>query len=85
MSGGYYYKKPENKLDNLLMARRNLFLRLPEGDYVLISATKLFVTVHYFERSFRGDPVSLQRFDMPPGLFDGQGWDLRLLVPLLIE
>lgn len=78
-----YYRRPENKLESLLRWRRNVFLQLPGGGYVLVSATRYVLTLHHFNGSFRHDPTATEHLNPVPGLFDGQGWNLTLLSNLI--
>lgn len=77
------YRRPENKLESLLRWRRNVFLQLPGGGYVLVSATRYMLTLHHFSGSVRGEPSHTEHLDVIPGLFDGNGWNLALLNQLI--
>jgi hypothetical protein len=78
-----YYRRPENLLDALLRWRRNVFLQSPTGGYVLVSATKLLLTLHHFDGSLRHDPTHTEHLDSIPNLFDGSGWNLFSLKSLI--
>jgi len=79
-----YYPRRENPLEALLRWRRNVFLQLPGGGYVLVSATRYMVALHHFDGSLRADPARTERLDQfPASLFDGQGWNLALLTNLI--
>lgn len=79
----YYRRREISKLESLLQWRRNVFLQAPDGEYVLVSATRHFVTLHYFSGSLRGDPARTERLPVPDGLFDGNGWNLAHLNQLI--
>lgn len=79
----YYRRREISKLETLLQWRRNVFLQAPDGEYVLVSATRYFVTLHYFNGSLRGDPTRTERLPVPDGLFDGNGWNLAQLNHLI--
>jgi hypothetical protein len=78
-----YYRRPENKLESLLRWRRNVFLQLSGGGYVLVSATRFMLAFHHFNGSFRHDPARTEHRAPIPGLFDGNGWNLALLNQLI--
>lgn len=81
----YYRRREPSALDRLLLSRRNVFLRLPEGGHVLVGATRIHAAVHMFSEGVRSEPVRTLYLPMTPELFDGQGWDPQELADLLEE
>lgn len=79
----YYYRKPPNPLETLLMGRRNVFVQNPSGGYVLLSATELIVSLYFFRLSIREEPYASARLELPGDLFDGQGWNMQAIRDLL--
>ncbi len=80
-----YYRRKPNDLDSLLRWRRNVFLQAPGRGYVLVSASRAYLSLYRFNRSFRADHVERLQIDMPDGLWDGQAWCLPLLNDLITE
>lgn len=81
----YYRRREPSALDRLLLSRRNVFLRLPEGGHVLVGATRIHAAVHLFPDGLRADPVRTLYLPMSVELFDGSGWNAEELAALIEE
>lgn len=81
------WRRAKDRLDDLMLSRRNVFIRLdhPVYSHALVAATHRIVVVHL--GFWRGSFTSCESrcFLADDALFDGRGWNLENLIELMRE
>lgn len=66
----------------LMLARRRVFVKCSEDEYLIVSALIHNLSVMRF-RIGEAEPLSICYYDPQPALFDGKAWDLPALIKWL--
>lgn len=81
----FYYRRQPDRLDQLFLARRNLFVALADGRTAVLSATKLFIAVYVGTWTEHRNGLAKLACRISSDAFSSHGWNLNAVIDLIEE